>query len=935
MSRDFEPFRNRHKFQDDVWHQIKLNDLERDVIDTPEFQRLFRTSQLGFVDLVYQTANHTRGAHSIGACHITNVLIDKLNENTREAHESADPTKPNIYAAFSISEPERVLIRLGALLHDISHMPFSHDVEKKTHMVIYSEKEPPLKLRSCYGHYDKHDDYDRNPLLYILLCDPSQSVLARVLERYSAPFYNLILKLGEPQRENGAESEHEHLSNFIELLRSTPTNEDWNPMRTLLPQLLFHLLVYENARDAKQVPRSIVTSFPPFATLDWHLGPRSLSPDDARKWHDAWYQPFRHDIIGNTLSADLIDYLTRDPRRLAINRRIDLQLLSSYVLVNYSSENESQECVRCAIDLYDHKRGTTRIALLNDIFRLLDLRHEIHEKAVMHRVVQAAIAMLARALLLLKKAGGDRWPKQVDLLALGKPHHAVQSEDVFLRHLLGKCRTEEGNAAEPCLFEARRLIEKIIERRVYRPLMLIPGDRALAHFQFPTRWGPKPEEFRLRTLAAIIDSEYYSRFLLFVCLCVEKYLEGVFDRLDDLLEDIKKNVIAPEELRVDLLDALEIPSRVIIWTLPFKQLYKNPALVVALDSLIGQIDTLRGDASFSLPNETKRRIETAIDDADSKYTSLWRLYVFVSDGLYYSGILTKVLEKIGVSRPESHSQRLENGQALLAVAIEVVCNRWNSISDSLRTVAEKQARLERPMDVATFKGLIQKWVTDFQTEDATSRIGRARRLSTVDISNYVHRFTLNRPISDADSRRCRDTRYKFDLGAAGAWNSATDPLSAAFRLVEFLKECGIDDPDVLSDRELSELIELYDQPGMIERCRAALQTGSQEEALKELWRWKPLGASVVTYPTDAGEIRRWLSREGEHLKEKRLVSREFTRATHQITQFVLSRDRELWPRIFEDLQNRIRNEAELFWNNIKNHEIIDVLERKWPAEKQP
>jgi hypothetical protein len=40
----YDPFENRHKFQDDVWGQIRLNDLERDVIDTPEFQRLFRTS---------------------------------------------------------------------------------------------------------------------------------------------------------------------------------------------------------------------------------------------------------------------------------------------------------------------------------------------------------------------------------------------------------------------------------------------------------------------------------------------------------------------------------------------------------------------------------------------------------------------------------------------------------------------------------------------------------------------------------------------------------------------------------------------------------------------------------------------------------------------------------------------------------------------------
>ena len=80
--KELEVFQDKHIFQDDIWGPIILNELERDVIDTPEFQRLFRTSQLGFVDLVYQTANHTRGAHSIGACEITKLLMQHLVKNT-------------------------------------------------------------------------------------------------------------------------------------------------------------------------------------------------------------------------------------------------------------------------------------------------------------------------------------------------------------------------------------------------------------------------------------------------------------------------------------------------------------------------------------------------------------------------------------------------------------------------------------------------------------------------------------------------------------------------------------------------------------------------------------------------------------------------------------------------------------------------------------
>jgi hypothetical protein len=36
----YDPLEKLNKFQDDIWEQIRLNDVVRDVIDTPEFQRL-------------------------------------------------------------------------------------------------------------------------------------------------------------------------------------------------------------------------------------------------------------------------------------------------------------------------------------------------------------------------------------------------------------------------------------------------------------------------------------------------------------------------------------------------------------------------------------------------------------------------------------------------------------------------------------------------------------------------------------------------------------------------------------------------------------------------------------------------------------------------------------------------------------------------------
>lgn len=127
------PFEDKFEFSDDVHGMVLLNQIERDVIDTPEFQRLFRLLQLGFVDLVYHNANHTRGSHSIGTCYWAKKLVDTLNENNKKLarfHIEPDSNIPQI------SKAERVLISLGSLLHDISHGPFSHDIEKKTIIFI-------------------------------------------------------------------------------------------------------------------------------------------------------------------------------------------------------------------------------------------------------------------------------------------------------------------------------------------------------------------------------------------------------------------------------------------------------------------------------------------------------------------------------------------------------------------------------------------------------------------------------------------------------------------------------------------------------------------------------------------------------------------------------------------------------------------------------
>lgn len=94
--------------RDSIHGDVFLTDLEFDIIDTPEFQRLRRIKQLGTTYLVYPSANHTRFEHSIGACHLAGRIADRL----------------------ALSDDEKRDIRIAAILHDIGHGPLSHSSEE-------------------------------------------------------------------------------------------------------------------------------------------------------------------------------------------------------------------------------------------------------------------------------------------------------------------------------------------------------------------------------------------------------------------------------------------------------------------------------------------------------------------------------------------------------------------------------------------------------------------------------------------------------------------------------------------------------------------------------------------------------------------------------------------------------------------------------------
>ena len=100
--------------RDQVHGDIYFDSKFSKVINTKEFQRLRRIKQLSIGNMIFPSANHTRFSHSIGTYHIMGLIIKHFEKDFKN---------------IKMSEENKKIALLIALLHDIGHGPFSHCFE--------------------------------------------------------------------------------------------------------------------------------------------------------------------------------------------------------------------------------------------------------------------------------------------------------------------------------------------------------------------------------------------------------------------------------------------------------------------------------------------------------------------------------------------------------------------------------------------------------------------------------------------------------------------------------------------------------------------------------------------------------------------------------------------------------------------------------------
>lgn len=119
--------KNIHEIRDPIHVFVRMDNHEREVLNSRPFQRLRHIHQLAMTYLVYPGATHKRFEHSLGVMELAGRVFDVVT-NPDNVNDQVRALLEPIARADDLRYWRRVL-RMAALCHDIGHLPFSHAAE--------------------------------------------------------------------------------------------------------------------------------------------------------------------------------------------------------------------------------------------------------------------------------------------------------------------------------------------------------------------------------------------------------------------------------------------------------------------------------------------------------------------------------------------------------------------------------------------------------------------------------------------------------------------------------------------------------------------------------------------------------------------------------------------------------------------------------------
>ena len=165
--------------RDPIHGAIEITADERALLDSPQYQRLRNVKQLGFADLAFPGATHTRYAHGLGAMQVATKVYDALS--------------PKIGLEAADRDRFRQTLRLAVLFHDLGHAPLSHATERI--MPRASALHLPEWVAPKEDRRADHEDYT---LKFLLDSGLAAEIRSRFAPRGIEPTHIASLVYGRP-----------------------------------------------------------------------------------------------------------------------------------------------------------------------------------------------------------------------------------------------------------------------------------------------------------------------------------------------------------------------------------------------------------------------------------------------------------------------------------------------------------------------------------------------------------------------------------------------------------------------------------------------------------------------------------------------------------------------------------------------------------------
>ena len=389
-------------YRDNVHKDIKWDTLATAIINTPEFQRLDGIKQLGFAELVYRGAKHTRFDHSVGAYWIARQIVQLIPTNHERLGISFPPESEFSErlgsGALFINNLSRIISYAG-LLHDITHIPFGHTLEDE--------------FQGIFEY--KHDDLESPRLPYILF--DQRSGIAQVFKR------------NEPWIEGLSNNDLVHLLAVIISYK----DEVGKPGYEKGLERSFDEILSEKIQNQKNLPKGYPGKVPDAILYYWQ---------DLLTWYldlkqKLLYHPFMTDIVANTICSDILDYIKRDVFGTGIEMDFDQRVLQYFVI--------GREIIRggyswrLALCIRDTRKGIDKIDIASEVLNILSLRYSLAERVYYHKSKVSAGAMLAKAISLLEN------PVEPNLEYGTKVDEKVEETSTSVeKHILSVGMTDDG-----------------------------------------------------------------------------------------------------------------------------------------------------------------------------------------------------------------------------------------------------------------------------------------------------------------------------------------------------------------------------------------------------------------------------------------------------------------------------------------------------------